>query len=72
MIGQGRDKEFGSTKSIEVIVGLSTLPLVIPSAPFAFPNPEMVRRIGQGGYGEIWFALNMGAYRAMKVQYLCF
>ena len=55
-VGQGRDKEFGSTKSIEVIVGLSTLPLVIPSAPFAFPNPEMVRRIGQGGYGEVWFA----------------
>src|SRR5258707_8297831 len=40
-----------------------------------FPIPEicdheLIRRIGQGSYGEVWLARNvMGTYRAVKIVY---
>src|SRR5678815_1217090 len=34
------------------------------------PDHQLERRIGQGGYGEIWLARNaIGTYRAVKVVY---
>ena len=34
------------------------------------PDHEMLRRIGQGSYGEVWLARNaVGTYRAIKVVY---
>ncbi len=35
--------------------------------PFAVPDHTLVRRIGQGAYGEVWLARNaLGAWRAVK------
>ncbi len=34
------------------------------------PDHELIRCIGQGGYGEVWLARNaLGSYRAVKVVY---
>src|SRR5258708_6816537 len=34
------------------------------------PDHEMIRRIGEGSYGEVWLARNVvGTYRAVKVVY---
>jgi WD40 repeat protein len=38
--------------------------------PPAVPDHELLRRIGQGAYGEVWLARNvMGTWRAVKVVY---
>ncbi len=43
----------------------------LPGAgPPQVPDHELLRRIGQGSYGEVWLARNvMGTYRAVKVVY---
>ncbi|HEY5912306.1 MAG TPA: tetratricopeptide repeat-containing protein kinase family protein [Verrucomicrobiae bacterium] len=39
--------------------------------PPRVPDHELVRRIGQGSYGEVWLARNVvGTWRAVKVVYL--
>jgi len=41
-----------------------------PDAPPQIPDYNMVRRIGKGGYGEVWLAKNaLGTYRAIKIVY---
>jgi WD40 repeat protein len=36
----------------------------------AIPDHELIRRIGQGAYGEVWLARNvLGGYRAIKIIY---
>src|SRR5438445_4723326 len=42
-----------------------------PSAPLPqIPDHELLRRVGEGAYGEVWLAKNvMGTYRAVKVVY---
>jgi serine/threonine protein kinase len=36
----------------------------------AVPDHELIRRVGQGSYGEVWLARNvMGSFRAVKVVY---
>src|SRR5262245_39416812 len=38
--------------------------------PPAIPDHELIRRIGQGSYGEIWLARNViGVHRAVKIVY---
>src|SRR5207249_2956456 len=38
--------------------------------PLAIPEHELIRRIGEGSYGEVWLARSvMGTYRAVKVVY---
>ncbi len=38
--------------------------------PPSIPDHELVRRIGQGAYGEVWLARNiLGTHRAVKVVY---
>ena len=40
------------------------------SAPAEIRDHELIRRIGQGSYGEVWLARNvMGTYRAVKIVY---
>jgi serine/threonine protein kinase len=40
------------------------------SAPPSIPDHEIVRRIGQGSYGEVWLARNaVGTWRAVKIVY---
>jgi tetratricopeptide (TPR) repeat protein len=40
------------------------------SAPPAIPDHELVRRVGQGSYGEVWLARSaVGTWRAVKVVY---
>jgi hypothetical protein len=40
------------------------------SIPADIRDHELIRRIGQGSYGEVWLARNvMGTYRAMKIVY---
>lgn len=35
---------------------------------FQIPDHTLIRRIGQGSYGEVWLAINlMGTYRAVKI-----
>jgi WD40 repeat protein len=41
----------------------------LPAVP-VIPDHELLRRIGQGSYGEVWLARNvLGEYRAVKVVY---
>src|ERR1051326_8344958 len=43
---------------------------VLPAAPPQIPDHELLRRVGEGAYGEVWLARNvMGTYRAVKVVY---
>src|SRR5712691_10749345 len=54
---------------------LKTTPMGLASTPESSPPPgisdnELIRRIGQGSYGEVWLARNvMGTYRAVKIVY---
>jgi WD40 repeat protein len=42
----------------------------IPRVHPAIPNHELLRRIGEGSYGEVWLARTvMGRYRAVKIVY---
>src|ERR1051326_5421931 len=42
----------------------------ISAAPPQIPDHELLRRVGEGAYGEVWLARNvMGTYRAVKVVY---
>ncbi len=60
-----------SKERIEAKLGLSSLPpQPIPREPPRIPDHELIRRIGQGSYGEVWLARNVvGSYRAVKVVY---
>lgn len=40
------------------------------SPPVTIPDHTLLRRIGQGSYGEVWLARNMmGTYRAVKIVF---
>lgn len=56
---------------IEAKLGLTGPPLErLRESPPAIPDHELVRRIGQGAYGEVWLARNaLGTWRAVKVVY---
>src|SRR5438552_15192853 len=42
----------------------------VSSAPPQIPDHELLRRVGEGAYGEVWLARNvMGTFRAVKVVY---
>src|SRR5437667_4302226 len=54
----------------------STKTLVISAAslasapPLQIPDHDLLRRVGEGAYGEVWLARNvMGTFRAVKVVY---
>src|SRR5437867_1353857 len=37
---------------------------------FVIPDHELIRRIGEGAYGEVWLARNiLGGYRAVKAVF---
>ena len=41
-----------------------------PPATPVIPDHQLIRRIGEGSYGEIWLAKNViGTYRAVKIVY---
>src|SRR5437899_279218 len=43
---------------------------VVPAPPPQVPDHELLRRVGEGAYGEVWLARNvMGTYRAVKIVY---
>src|SRR5215831_18734029 len=51
-------------------------PAPAPGTPLSFrpspivPDHTLVRRIGEGSYGEVWFATNkLGTPRAVKIVY---
>ena len=56
---------------IEARLGLAGPPLQkLRAGSPAVPDHELIRRIGQGGYGEVWLARNsLGSLRAVKVVY---
>ena len=56
---------------IEARLGLTGPPLSpVRDSPPAVPDHELVRRIGQGAYGEVWLARNaLGTWRAVKIVY---
>ena len=60
-----------SKERIEALLGLSGPPLrAIPAADPVVPDHELLRRIGQGSYGEVWLARSVaGTHRAIKVVY---
>lgn len=60
-----------SKERIEALLGLSGPPLrAVPAADPAVPDHALLRRIGQGSYGEVWLARNVaGTHRAIKVVY---
>jgi WD40 repeat protein len=42
----------------------------VSRSPVQVPDHELLTRIGQGSYGEVWLARNvMGTYRAVKIVY---
>src|SRR5437667_11286378 len=52
--------------------GTANTPSLHPSAtpPPAIPDHELLRRIGEGSYGEVWLARNkLGTLRAVKIVY---
>jgi WD40 repeat protein len=57
--------------NIEAKLGLSGPPLqTVRNAPPQIPDHELIRRIGQGAYGEVWLARNaLGTWRAVKIVY---
>src|ERR1051326_603619 len=61
----------GKADKLKARMGLGGPPLErIRSAPPRLPDHEMVRRIGQGSYGEVWLARTaVGTWRAVKVVY---
>jgi serine/threonine protein kinase len=56
---------------MEARLGLTGPPLQpFRVSPPTVPDHELVRRIGQGAYGEVWLARNaLGTWRAVKVVY---
>jgi tetratricopeptide (TPR) repeat protein len=52
-------------------IGLSGPPLqAVHGGPPMVPDHELIRRIGQGSYGEVWLARNtVGTWRAVKAVY---
>ena len=56
---------------IEAKLGLAGPPLrPVRDAPPRVPDHELIRRIGQGSYGEVWLARNaLGTWRAVKIVY---
>lgn len=56
---------------IEAKLGLTGPPLQsVRDSPPAIPDHELIRRIGQGAYGEVWLARNaLGTWRAVKIVY---
>src|SRR5438309_1226619 len=45
---------------------------IVSSVPPQIPDHELLRRVGEGAYGEVWLARNvMGTYRAVKIVYRC-
>ena len=53
-----------STPPIPPVPGPSPAPLPPPCVP----DHDLIRRIGQGAYGEVWLArCVIGAYRAVKI-----
>src|SRR5205814_10447871 len=42
----------------------------VSGAPPQIPDHELLRRVGEGAYGEVWLAKNvMGTFRAVKIVY---
>jgi WD40 repeat protein/serine/threonine protein kinase len=56
---------------IEARLGLTGPPLRrLHDTPPQVPDHELIRRIGQGGYGEVWLARNaLGTWRAVKIVF---
>ncbi len=56
---------------IEARLGLTGSPLQpLRENPPVIPDHELVRRIGQGAYGEVWLARSaLGTWRAVKIVY---
>src|SRR5437899_6432205 len=43
---------------------------LLRATPPQIPDHELLRRVGEGAYGEVWLARNvMGTYRAVKIVY---
>ncbi|HLH55169.1 MAG TPA: AAA family ATPase [Verrucomicrobiae bacterium] len=43
-------------------------PSSLHATPLEIPDHELIRRVGQGSYGEVWLARNVfGTYRAVKI-----
>jgi serine/threonine protein kinase len=56
---------------IEARLGLTGPPLQkLRDSPPVIPDHALIRRIGQGAYGEVWLARNaLGTWRALKIVY---
>lgn len=72
--GDGDEDRVGMSNPrdrIEARLGLTGPPLQkLRDAPPTIPDHELVRRIGQGAYGEVWLARNaLGTWRAVKIVY---
>jgi len=66
------DPPNGLVRSSSGTVGGSSTPSLQPSltpSPIpCIPDHELLKKVGQGSYGEVWLAKNvMGTYRAIKV-----